>query len=336
MPVAQLESDADSDSVSVSDPDPDSDTDTDTDSGRLLRHARSPPHIARRPARPDAGPLRRNCRRRVDGTFLYVDVDGSPFFDEAVAFAPRVLTALRNGRIAPHPLDPVTVYLFGSRTGFESHCSKHRYVPDSDRNWGIWDPIRRDVVVDLSGGRTHVPTTAHELAHVAMLADFEAPRWFRECVGTLYEAPLFPREGDITGADDWRYEQLRAAVAAHDPRAHLDALFGMSDDAFRGDSAPVSLLHEGMARATCQWLDEQGQLWPLYHAWRDARARGDDRDGLAAFALVRRQAPADADPQWRAWVLLPGRWVCTTTPCPVTWRAALLFRTWSPTVFEAT
>ena len=262
----------------------------------------APPLEARladaRTAHPD---LRRTVV--VDSTFLYVDVDGSPFFDEAVAFAPRVLAALRNGRIAPHPLDPVTVYLFGARTGFERHCSAHRYVPDSDRNWGIWDPIRRDVVVDLSGGRTHVPTTAHELAHVAMLADFEAPRWFRECVGTLYEAPVFPREGDITGADDWRYEQLRAAVAAHDPRAHLDALFGMSDDAFRGDSAPASLLHEGMARATCQWLDEQGQLWPLYRAWRDARARGADPDGLSAFALVRGQAPADADPHWRAWVL---------------------------------
>jgi hypothetical protein len=238
----------------------------------------------------------------VDGTFLYVDVDRSPLFDEAVAFAPRVLAALRNGRMAAHPLCPVTVYLFGSRTRFDHHCSTHRYVPDGSRNWGVWDPMRRDVVVDLSGGRSHIPTTAHELAHVLMV-DFEAPRWFRECVGTLYEAPVLPREGDIAGQDNWRYAQLRAAVEARDPRAHLDTLFGMSDDAFRGESVSTSLLHLGMARATCQWLDEQGQLWPLFHAWRDARADGGDADGMEAFQRVRRQSPAEADPDWRAWVL---------------------------------
>ncbi|HEY1695697.1 MAG TPA: hypothetical protein VGG39_26195 [Polyangiaceae bacterium] len=249
------------------------------------------------------GPLRTAV---VDATFLYVDVDRSPFFDDAVALAPRVLAALRNGRIAPHPLCPVTVYVFGSRARFEQHCSDHRYVPDGTRNWGVWDPLRRDVVVDLSGGRAHVPTTAHELTHVVMLADFEAPRWFRECVGTLYEAPVFPRDGDIAGEDNWRYGALRTAVAAHDPRAHLGALFGMSDLAFRGDSASTSALNEAMARATCQWLDERGALWPFYRAWRDARADAGDLDGVAAFRRIRGQTPAEADPDWRAWVLRRG------------------------------
>jgi hypothetical protein len=242
----------------------------------------------------------------VDGTFLYIDADRGRFFDEAVHLATRVLSALRTGRMASHPLCPVSVYVFASRDHFEAHCGKRHYVTDS-RNWGLWDPLRREIVVDLSGGRAHVPTTAHELAHVVMAGDFDAPRWFRECVCTLYEAPAFDADGGISGENNWRYIQLRAAVKAGDPHVRLDALFGMNDDVFRGErddagsgGASVMLLHEGMARATCEWLDEQGQLWPLYRAWRDSFAA--DPDGRASFLRVSGRTPAAADADWRGWV----------------------------------
>jgi hypothetical protein len=58
-----------------------------------------------------------------------------------------------------------------------------------------------------------------------------------------------------------------------------------------------------MARATCQWLDLLGQLWPLYRGWRDDLAA--DPDGVATFTRVTGHAPSapEADDAWRACVL---------------------------------
>jgi hypothetical protein len=250
----------------------------------------------------------------VDGTFLYVDPDHSPLFDRSLAFAPRVLAALRHDRIAPHPLCPVSVYVYSSPKSLRDHNRARRYIAETGRNLGLYDRDRGEIVVDLTEGPTHVPTQAHELAHVLMDADWEkAPLWFRECVASLYESPSLPDDdpGVIHGTDDWRYDQLRKAVLAQNPEVHLGALFGMSDDAVRGESdagdvdGTRSLLHRAMARAVCQWLDGKGkdQLWSFYGAWRDAGAA--DPDGVAAFTRVTGQAPTDPelDAAWRAWVL---------------------------------
>lgn len=180
---------------------------------------------------------------------------------------------------------------------------------ESGHNLGVYDRIRGEIVTDLSAGRSNVPNNSHELAHVLMDADWSAPLWFRECVASLYESPVLPAEGEIHGTDDWRYIQLRTAVSAHDPAAHLGVLFGMSDATFRGrmegggTDGARALLYRGMARATCQWLDSRGQLWPVYRGWRDNRAA--DPDGVATFTRVTGQAPssAEAEAAWRAWVL---------------------------------
>ena len=82
-------------------------------------------------------------------------------------------------------------------------------------------------------------------------------------------------------------------MSDHDFRAERDG--GVDDDRKH--------LHLGMARALCQWLDTQGQLWPFYAAWRDAKST--DRDGIATFTRITGHAPTDAeaDKTWRAWVL---------------------------------
>jgi hypothetical protein len=255
----------------------------------------------------------------VDGTFLYVDPDHSPLFEASLRFAAGVLAALRNDRIALHELCPVSVYVYSSGQSLRDHGRSLHYIAETGRNLGLYDRARGEIVVDLTEGPTHLPTQAHELAHVLMDADWrlmdadrEAPLWFRECVASLYESPV-PDEppGVIHGQDDWRYIQLREAVRAQNPEVHLGALFGMSDAGFRGksDAGDVdgtrSLLHRGMARAACQWLDGKGkdQLWPFYRAWRDAGAA--DPDGVAAFTRVTGQAPTapEVDAAWRAWVL---------------------------------
>jgi hypothetical protein len=245
----------------------------------------------------------------VDGSFLYVDPDHSPIFDEAVGLAPKVLAALRHDRIAPHPLCPVSVYVFASRDSFRAYCAPRGYVAEAGRNLGVYDRERGVIVVDASEGSSSIPTTAHELAHVLMDADApSAPLWFRECVASLYESPVLAAGDEIHGSDDWRYLQLRPALVANDPEAHLARLFALSDDDFRGRMAAGTdgtrlMLHGAMARATCQWLDGQGQLWPFYRAWRDGFAT--DHAGFAAFARVTGGAPTtpEADAAWRAWVL---------------------------------
>jgi len=244
----------------------------------------------------------------VDGTFLYVDPDRTPLFARSLDLAPRVLSALRHDRIAARPLCPVSVYVFSSLEHFNLFCGKHGYTTDGGGNLGVYDPVGGVIVADLSLGEAHVPTTAHELAHVLMDADLEAPAWFRECVATQYESPVLSGN-DIHGTDDWRYVQLRAAVARHDPAAHLGTLLGMSDDDFRakldggGTDASKKHLHTAAARAVCQWLDSQGQLWPLYRGWRDDF--GTDPDGVATFTRVTGRAPTapEVDDAWRTWVL---------------------------------
>ncbi|MGH7298432.1 MAG: hypothetical protein ACRELB_26060 [Polyangiaceae bacterium] len=245
----------------------------------------------------------------VDGTFLFIDADHGPLFADVLRFAPRVLSALRHDRIAARPLCPVSVYVFSSHERFKDYCAHHDYLPESGRHLGVYDRIRGEIVTDLSDGSTHVPTSAHELAHVLMDADWDAPLWFRECVASQYESPVLPAEGEIHGTDDWRYKQLREAVSAHDPAAHLGALFGMSDATFRGRTegggtdGAKSLLYRGMARATCQWLDSRGELWPMYRGWRDTREA--DPDGVSSFTRVTGRAPSDAEAEgdWRSWVL---------------------------------
>jgi len=137
------------------------------------------------------------------------------------------------------------------------------------------------------------------------------PEWFQECVASLYEAPAFPAEGEIHGVPDWRDVDLRKALAAHDPAAHMASLFGMTKAQFHGHmgkgtgrDARLELLHEGVARATCEYLDAHGQLWPLYGAWRHATPP--DPDGVTTFTRVVGRAPTDVEDDWAAWIVHAG------------------------------
>jgi hypothetical protein len=245
----------------------------------------------------------------VDGALLFIDADRGRLFPETVDFATRALAALRHDRIGVRPLCPVSVYVFASNLHFLQRCAHSGYLPEG-KEVGVYSEILGEVAVDLSGGRDYVPTIAHEIAHVAMDADVDAkaPLWYRECVASQYEWPVLKGD-EIRGADDWRYKQLRDAVAAGNREAHLGTLFGMSDEDFRAkvDGGGVDgqrwLLHLGMARSVCQWLDAQGQLWPLYRSWRDDFAN--DPDGVATFTRITGHAPtdADADSAWHAWVM---------------------------------
>jgi hypothetical protein len=71
----------------------------------------------------------------------------------------------------------------------------------------------------------------------------------------------------------------------------------MTDDAFRDGDEP---LHYAMARYACQWLDDQGKLWPFYRAWREGHE--EDPSGARAFAAVMGKTPEEASEAWLGWV----------------------------------
>jgi hypothetical protein len=74
----------------------------------------------------------------------------------------------------------------------------------------------------------------------------------------------------------------------------------------RDAKTAAELLHYGMARSFCQWLDSKHQkLWAFYHAWRDGLAT--DPTGEKAFAATMGGSPAALDADWGTWVLAQ-RW----------------------------
>ena len=184
----------------------------------------------------------------VDGTFLFIDPDRGPHFSRSVAFAPRVLAALRHDRIGVHALCPVSVHVFSSGDHFKEYCAAHDYLPGSGRDLGVYDHRRGVILTDLSGGEAYVftigarararahgcrrrarrhPARPHARPHPALVSRVRH---------VALRIPRAPRPGgDIHGTDDWRYLQLRPAVAARESGARLGALFGMSDYDFRGE-----------------------------------------------------------------------------------------------------
>ena len=208
----------------------------------------------------------------------------------------RALDAFYNGRFATRPTRPVAVYLFSSAGPYERFC-KTRLGEPCMSDFGFYRPDVRTIVMNAGPG---IGTLTHEIVHPLVEADFErAPTWIDEGLASVFEAPVLPRAGEIHGAKNWRLPRLRAAVSSAKEREHttLEALFAMNDATFRDDDVS---LHYAMARYACQWLDERGQLWSFYRAWRDGVRT--DPTGEKAFAAVTGQTPAQATAAWQAWV----------------------------------
>src|SRR5208283_301867 len=97
------------------------------------------------------------------------------------------------------------------------------------------------------------------------------------------EKPVFAPPGEIHGARNWRNDRLAAALLSPDRRRrlHVPAFFALGDEEL--DGADQDAVYAGL-RTFCQWLDERGQLWPVYRAWRDGIA--EDPTGEKSFSRV--------------------------------------------------
>jgi hypothetical protein len=162
----------------------------------------------------------------------------------------------------------------------------------------MYHPSIRRIVMNAGSG---LGTLTHELVHPIVEADFpNAPTWVNEGIASLYEAPVIPKAGEVHGVKNWRWPRLITGMKRDDEKndARLDALFGMSDEAFRRE--PLERLHYATARYVMQWLDQKGWLWTFYRAYRDGFE--DDKTGAKAFARATGMTPAAANAAWTAWV----------------------------------
>ena len=263
-----------------------------------------------RKAKAQFGP---QARTRVIGeVFVLVEAGkAGALFDQAAALVKRALPPLFDQRFTRHPDAGVTIDFFASHAAFAAFaafCAQRAGVAATD-NFGVYRRSTREIAVDGSDGAADLPTLTHEIIHPIVETDFPtAPLWIDEALASLFEAPVFSRDGAIHGAArNWRHTRLARALAA--PRARervrLDALFTMSSSKFMavdgdgGVDKPRRLLNAALARSVAAWLDAEGTLWPFYRAWRDSAV--DDPTGEKAFTHVVGMPPADANERWARW-----------------------------------
>jgi hypothetical protein len=234
----------------------------------------------------------------VADAFVLADAHPGPVYGASVSLARDALAAYFNGRFSRHPSHAVSVWISTDADSYQAFCRKRRGRECPKKDLGVYDRLTREIFVNAGNGMT---TLTHELVHPIVQSDFPgAPEWINEGLGALFEMPVLPRPGEIHGRTNWRLDSLRDALAskAERDRVRIEALFAMSDDAFR--KAEEEDLHYAMARYFCQWLDERGQLWGFYQTWRDGFAR--DPTGETAFAQVVGMTPAQATAPWVEWV----------------------------------
>ena len=229
---------------------------------------------------------------------------------------------------ARHPDHAISVYLFATRAAFVDFSVHHESVdPDHPVTlYGFYLPSQHDLVIS---GQEGLGTLQHETIHtIVPAADFPGiPRWMNEGLASLFEQKRVDRDGTMHGKSNARYAVLKQALSpdagAIQTRPSLDvslvSLFAMSNHEFVGGSpltpegtldeaakAAAELLHYGMARSFCQWLDSKHRkLWDFYHAWRDGFAT--DKTGEKAFAAVMGGSLTALEADWEAWVMAQ-RW----------------------------
>jgi len=232
----------------------------------------------------------------VEGVFLLVAPGERGALSGTIDFTKRALAAYFNGRFKTRPSRAISVYLFPNAGPYHGFC---RRVSGSDciSRFGFYDYRPRRIVMNIGPG---AGTLTHELVHPLVEADFpSAPTWINEGIASLFEAVAMPRPGEIRGFKNWRWPRLVRALDSRAEREHatLPALFGISDEAFRGE---LEDLNYASARYLCQWLDGKDLLWPFYQRWRDTFDT--DPTGEKAFTEIVGRSPAAANADWQKWV----------------------------------
>ena len=125
----------------------------------------------------------------------------------------------------------------------------------------------------------------------------------------LFEEVDLSRPGEIhPGGRTSRLQTLRdvlspdaGALAGLARLVRLEVLFTLDDNLFRPvPPDPNRYVYYSIAREALRWLDDHGHLWPFYEAWREGVL--EDPTGERAFAKAVGKTPAEATPEWLAWI----------------------------------
>jgi hypothetical protein len=186
--------------------------------------------------------------------------------------------------------------LFPSAKPYQAYCKK-RWNSPCISGFGFYTHAERQIVLDVGPG---VGTLTHELVHPLFESDFpDAPIWIEEGIASLYEGFGLGKQGEIRGVKNWRLPTLIAAV--NNPkfrdRARLEALFGMSDETFRGR---YESLNYALARYFCLWLEQRNWLWNFYHQWKENYAT--DPSGERSFLAATGQTQSAANAAFMRWL----------------------------------
>jgi hypothetical protein len=235
---------------------------------------------------------------RVEGdVFVLAAPRASPKFDQAAVLARQALEAFYGGgRFTKRPDRAVSAFIFDAQGPFDAHC-RALVGANPEPLLGAYSLKTRTICVNAGPGAS---TLVHEMVHPIIQTDFpHAPAWIDEAIASLYESPIFPKQGEIEGVTNWRLARLQHALdsAADKDKLRVDALFVMSDADFRGRDID---LHYAVARFFAQWLDARRALWPFYCGWRDGYT--DDKSGEKAFRAAVGTMPAEVNGEWIAWV----------------------------------
>jgi Protein of unknown function (DUF1570) len=255
-----------------------------------------PADVAARSAEAKRELGKRAAVETVEDVFVLITPAGAGSLGETKGLTKQVLEAYFNGRFSKRPAQAISVYLFPDAKPYEAYCQK-RWAAPCGSPFGFYRPDERRIVMNAGPG---IGTLTHELVHPIVEADFpQAPEWLNEGIASLFEALTMPTPGQIHGVKNWRHPRLLRALRSPQEReqASLPSLFALTDSTFRNDDED---LHYASARYLCQWLDQQGKLWPFYQRFRDNHAS--DPTGEQSFQAVVGKSPAAANEAWARWV----------------------------------
>ena len=216
----------------------------------------------------------------------------------------------------PMPDRLITVYLVSSTDELQRMAGRLHglKVPGASIGYSFRDDL--SIVAVVPRGVALVPrpnaphgTIAHELFHLMVRSNFgDAPSWLDEGYAALFEVSGW--DGDrVKGLPNWRGAVLKKFWSLHPSVNDLVAKdWGAFDDVEQGGESPEprqQAANHAMARCFALYLQDHGQLVPVYRAFRNRRVQESSgrpsEDAVRLIQSTLNQPPAQIDQNFTAW-----------------------------------
>jgi len=175
--------------------------------------------------------------------------------------------------------------------------SYRRYLGGRAGAAGFYNHATRILNLNI---RTGTGTLVHEFTHALHYADMDArhqrhPIWIVEGFGTMFEQCTI-KDGKPVGLVNWRLPIIQKALKQNKHWALADFI----KNSPRYFSQNTSLAY-AQTRYIFFWLQQKGLLKRFYEEY--TKTYKDDKTGLKAFESVVGKSAAEAEKEWREFVL---------------------------------